>query len=107
MHQTLKPLLTTFLASVILCGCSFVDTIPGGEEIILAKPNSHCQSLGQSTVSVIDEFLLIDRNEETIEDELQTLAQNAAVRMGGNAIWPISEVKDGERSYKVLDCKQP
>jgi len=87
-----------------LSGCSFVDVQPGAENIILANDESSCKKLGNTTVAVVHEIVWVDRNEETIALELQTLAQNSAAKMGGNAIWPESEIKDGERTFSVYRC---
>lgn len=95
------------LATIISCisACSFVEVKPGAEHIILSNAGDNCKRLGQTTVSVLHEVLYIDRNRETIEQELQTLAQNAAAKMGGNAIWPISEVEQGSRDFAVYRCQ--
>lgn len=94
------------LLIVTLNGCSFVDVQPGAEHIILANDESSCKKLGNTTVSVVHEIVWVDRNEETIALELQTLAQNSAAKMGGNAIWPDSEIKNGERTFSVYRCNK-
>lgn len=100
-----RPVITLSTISLLLSACSFVEVKPGAESIILANDENSCERLGSSTVSVIYEFGFISRSEETVEEELQVLAQNAAFKMGGNAIWPESGIEDGERSYTVFRCK--
>jgi len=85
--------------------CSFVDTIPGANQVILSNDLSSCKKVGQTTVKVLDEILWIDRSEQAIAEELQMLAQNSAVKMAANAIWPVSDIKDGSRTYHILRCK--
>ncbi|TNC79942.1 MAG: hypothetical protein C9356_16810 [Oleiphilus sp.] len=92
--------------ALTLSACSFVEVKPGAENIILANNDSGCERLGSTTVSVMHEVGFIDRDEETVEEELQILAQNSAYKMGGNAIWPETEVNEGERIFTVLRCKE-
>lgn len=86
-------------------GCSFVETIPGANQIIIANDEESCTKVGQTTVKVLHRFLWMDRDVETVSDELQTLAQNSAVKMRANAIWPVSPVKEGSRTYHIYRCK--
>jgi len=102
--MSLQNILAIFLSTATLTACSFVDTLPGAEHIILANHDSGCEKIGQTTVSVIHEVLYVDRSEDTIAEELQILAQNSAAKMGGNAIWPSSEVLNGEQSYHIFRC---
>lgn len=97
-------LITLFLMS-LLSACSFVDVEPGAEHIILANDESTCKRLGNTTVSVMHQLGWFDRNEETVMQELQTLAQNSAAKMGGNAIWPESEVEEGQQTFTIYRCK--
>lgn len=97
--------LAVAMALLGLSACSFVEVNPGAEHIILSNAGDNCKRLGQTTVSVLHEVAYIDRNPETIEQELQILAQNAAAKMGGNAIWPVSEVAKGSRDFAVYRCQ--
>ena len=100
--------LARFIPSIMivsLSACSFVDVQPGAENIILANDESSCDRIGTTTVSVKHEVGFYTRDKETVADELQTLAQNSAFKMGGNAIWPDSDIEGGERSYIVYRCR--
>jgi len=60
--------------------------------------------VGTATTKVIDEVMLISRNEETMAEELEILARNEAIKSGANAIVPISEIEEGQRTFKVYIC---
>lgn len=101
-----KSILTIGLLSITasMTACSFVELKPEAEHVILSNDNATCKRIGQTTVSVLHEFVAIDRNVDTISEELQTLARNAAAKMGGNAIWPESEITEGEQDFGVYRC---
>ena len=99
-----KAAILLFSFSLSLTACSFVEPIPGSESIILSQHQESCKKLGNTTVKVLDKTFGISRKKDAIEQELQILAQNSAVKMGGNAIWPVSEIKEGERSYHIFLC---
>ena len=88
----------------LFTACSFVEVKPGAEHIILSNDSETCKRIGQTTVSVLNEFMFAERNQDVVAEELQILAQNSAAKMGGNAIWPESEVSQGERDFGVYRC---
>jgi hypothetical protein len=88
----------------ILASCSFVEPKPGAEHVILSNDLENCRSLAETEVSVRDTFLLWERGTETIRQELETLAQNEALRLNGNAIWPLGPVEQGRQRYRILRC---
>lgn len=89
----------------LLNACSFVDTIPGAELVILSNDLASCEKVGQTTVKVLDNIIGIDRSETAISEELQMLAQNSAIKMNANAIWPVTEITEGSRTYHILRCQ--
>ena len=94
------------LFALLSTGCSFVELKPEAETVktLTADQVSDCKSLGTVTTKVIDEVLLVSRNEETMATELETLARNEAAISEGNAIVPISKVEEGRRTYRVYLC---
>ena len=44
-------------------------------------------------------------NSKAIAEELQISAQNKAFELNANAIWPTSEIKNGEQVYDILKCE--
>lgn len=108
MKKTISTniLLTLPLLGLLSSGCSFVQLKDGADEVktLTAEQAANCQSVGTVTTKVVDEVLLISRNEETMAEELETLARNEAVHSKGNAIVPISEIEEGRRTFRVYTC---
>ena len=94
----------TMIACIGLSACSFVELRPGAENIIFAKQGNGCEVVKTFTPEVKTSTLFIDRRPESIANELQILAQNGAYSLYANAIWPISEIKNGTQTFEVLNC---
>ena len=88
----------------------------GAAEIrILAGPDSNasdeekaiastCKELGKTRVSVLSKVGIIERSSDKIAKELDTMARNAALELGGNAAVATGKIDAGERRYRILDC---
>ena len=87
-----------------MLSCSLVELKPEAQHVIMSNDNSSCKRIGETTVKVLNEFLYFERNQDAVGDELEILAQNSAAKLGGNAIWPISEIDKGEQTFEVLTC---
>lgn len=89
-----------------MSACSWVELTTGGEKVrvLAAEEVTTCQELGKTVVSSMAKVAGINRSEEKIEKELAMLARNAAADMGGDTVVPVSEVKEGKRSYTVYKC---
>ncbi|WP_299199548.1 DUF4156 domain-containing protein [uncultured Amphritea sp.] len=101
-----KFIISVSLFALLGSGCSFVELKPEADTVktLTADQVADCNSVGTTTTKVIDEVLLISRNEETMAEELEILARNEAIKSGANAIVPISEIEDGQRTFKVYIC---
>lgn len=87
-----------------IAACSFVELKPGAENVIIFEGNDRCEAIGQTEVNVIVTAIGIDREAATIAEELQTLARNDALQLQSNAIWPITQVTNGEQTYRIMRC---
>jgi len=96
------------LALVTLQGCSWVELDPAAEQIRVVEEQhvEGCRLLGKTTVSVKSTVAGVARKEETMQQELETLARNHALDLNGDTIVAISAIKDGTRVYNVYRCKQ-
>ena len=101
-----KSLVFLPLLATLISGCSFVELKPEADTVktLTADQAVNCKSVGTATTKVIDEVMLISRNEETMAEELEILARNEAIKSGANAIVPISEIEEGQRTFKVYIC---
>ncbi len=90
-----------------LQGCTWVELTPEGEKVDVVEPQhvKGCKLLGKTTVSVKARVGAIERKEEAIQEELEILARNNAVTIKGDTIVPITEIKEGSRTYNVYRCK--
>ena len=91
---------------VVLSACSFVSLDPQAKDVMVSSSDNElgkCKSLGTTNVSLwskADSF----QSQETVEEQLDTLARNQAAKMGGNAVTPDSVVNNGQRTYRVYNC---
>lgn len=89
---------------IAITACSFVELKPGAESIIFAKEGDGCERIQTFTAKVKTSTLFINRRAEAVAEELQILAQNEAYSLYANAIWPNSDIKDGQQDFNLLRC---
>ncbi|AKH21938.1 DUF4156 domain-containing protein [Sedimenticola thiotaurini] len=104
----MNRLLSLFLLTVALLasGCSWVKPTPEGQRVrvLNAQEVVHCRELGTTTVSLLDRIAGIERNRQTVEAELQTLARNAAADIGGDTVVPASDIINGKQRFTIYQC---
>ncbi len=106
MKNNFLPIILTLLLPLTLISCSFVELLPGDHRIIYANNPDSCKKLKELVLTVKTTTFFISRSSKAIAEELQILAQNEAIRSYANAIWPVSEVKDGQQSFSILRCSR-
>ena len=101
-----KLFVSLSLVTLLGSGCSFVELKPEADtvKVLTADQAANCKSVGTSTTKVIDEVLFLPRNEGAMATELEILARNEAIKSGANAIVPISEIEEGQRTFKAYLC---
>lgn len=89
-----------------LAGCAHVELSSGGEAVDIVQPEivAACQKVGTASASTKPRIWMFARSDETIRDELTTLARNEAAKLGGNALVPTSPIEEGRQSYDVYRC---
>jgi len=101
-NRALLFVCTTFTLSA----CSFVTLEPKAENVFVA-PNDQalasCTDMGKTSVSVWSRAQDIQSREQ-VEDQLHTLARNSAVKMGANAVAPISDINQGQQMFRMYNC---
>lgn len=104
MHH--RILLASVITLLSAAGCSFVKPDPGAEAVRLLEENqiAECESRGSVKVSVLDRVIGLDRHQEDVENNLETLARNHAAEVGADTIVPLGPVENGERRYGVYRC---
>ena len=101
-HQSV---LYTFILSIAIASCSFIQLQPGAKHVIFAHDEA-CELVDTFEAKVPTENFFIERTAKAIAEELQILAQNAAFQGQANAIWPESDIIDGTQRFKLLNCKR-
>ena len=95
------------LAGALLAnGCAWVKPTPEGAQVQVsdAQKVKHCRELGNTTVSLLDKIAGVERNRQTVEEELQILARNSAASIGGDTVVPISDSNDGKQQFTIYQC---
>lgn len=107
-HLFKKQLFLSLLSLMpfALANCTWVKPIENASEVALVNPVHivQCETLGTTRVSVKDRLGVLKRNNEKVAEELNTLAKNSAVEMGGNTIVELSDVTDGAQEFGIYQC---
>jgi len=99
--------LLLILSLVAVGGCSSISLTEQGKKIRIVGNHdvAGCKVIGTTTATVTDKVIGLQRKEPVIRDDLETLARNAAVNMGGDTIVPEGKLKKGKQTFKVYKCK--
>lgn len=96
---------------LVLClsvsACTWVRLTAGGEgvEVKTMEEVANCKRVAKTSASLRNKVMGIERSEDKVKLELETLARNAAVEYDGNAVVPITEIEDGSQSFAVYKCE--
>lgn len=93
-------------ATLFLSACSWVQPLPNADQVVVLKISDvqKCQKLGSTRSQTLDKITFISRSEEAKYQELVALAKNEAVRMRGDTVVPLSEIKDGVMEFGIYNC---
>jgi hypothetical protein len=95
-----------FIITFTLSACASVKLTHGGEKARLLSSGEvvNCQKRGATKVRVKPTMLTVARQPTVIAKELQILARNSSVNMGGDTVTPISKIDHGEQTFAVYRC---
>ena len=103
-----KYFLVSFITLVTLTfsACASVKLTHGGEKARLLSSGevANCQKRGATTVRVKPTLMTVPRQPTVIAKELQILARNSSVNMGGDTVSPISKIDNGEQTFAIYRC---
>lgn len=102
--SAVKPFVISLVSSLALSACSFVETQPGSESIVISHKLDDCEKVGETKVKVLSQIIGIERTEDAIAQELHILARNAAFDKRANTITPLTNIQDGEQSFALYRC---
>ena len=103
-----KVLFFTVAICIGLSSCTWVKlTEDGARVLVRTSVPSDCERLGRTTSMGKAEIAKVDRKQTKVATELETLARNYAVGMGGNTIVAEDEItEDGKQTFVVYNCPQ-
>jgi len=98
----------TALIIFLLGACANVKLTHGGEKarVLSSAEAANCQKRGATTVRVKPTLLTVRRQPTVIAEELQILARNSAINMGGDTVSAISKIDNGVQTFAVYRCVQ-
>ena len=104
----MKKILLVLVSVMVFGACTWVKLTSEGEKVnVLTHAQvTNCKKLGKTRAMLKDKIAGISRNQEKVKLELETLARNSAVDMGGNAVVPVSEIADGKQVFDVYQCSK-
>lgn len=99
--------ITILLLSFIIISCTWVRLTTDGENVVVKTQEevTDCKRVAKTNASLRSKVMGIERSEEKVKLELETLARNAAVEYGGNVVVPITEIEEGAQSFAVYKCE--
>lgn len=94
------------LLALYLTGCTWIDVSAQGDKVRLlsAAEVTGCKRVGKTTVSTAQKVAGLDRYEDKIQSELNTLARNSAVGLGGDTVVPVGSPVDARQVFEVYRC---
>ena len=100
-----KPFLALLLP-LLLSACTFVNLTPQGEKVrvLSADEVAHCHYVGKTTSTTTDKVAGVRRHPNAINYELQSLARNAAQKLGGDSVVADAPEVDGKQVFSVYRC---
>ncbi len=87
-------------------GCTWVKLTEGGTAVRVARPDqvAGCESKGRTHAQTTDRVVIFARRDQSIQQELESLARNEAALMGGDAIVAATGIERGRQTFDVYRC---
>ncbi len=106
----MRTIIATTIAALLLVGCATaLKLTPNGEKVRVLGPDEvdSCRLVGRTNASVTWVIAGVRRPDNVIVQELRVVARNAAARLGGDTIVPLTVVDEGQQSFQVYKCINP
>lgn len=102
----MKKFLFPALVLLLLNACAWVQLKPEAAQVRVlgAAEVADCQPAGITTVRVQPDAIVFKRDPVKVQQELETLARNEAVRLQGNVIVPATPIARGEQTFNIYRC---
>jgi hypothetical protein len=98
--------LMLLIAAGSLVACTWVKPETGADAVALRAADDliGCELVSQTTVSVRDRVAGVQRSAAKVQEELDTLARNSAVDVGGDVIVREERIEEGKQRYGIYRC---
>lgn len=95
------------IAIALLAGCEWAPLTREGEGVTVARPEhvQTCRRVGETTAKVKSEIAGVARSADTVAEELQNLARNAAAGMNGDTVVAVGQPVWGGQRFTVYRCR--
>jgi len=102
-----RPVLLVIGLTIFVPGCTWVEYTDAARDVrvLTADEVAGCERRGTVTATTRDRALGLERQEEIVVGELNTLAANQAVTIGGDSIVPEGTRDKGTQTYGVYRCR--
>ncbi|HWK53159.1 MAG TPA: DUF4156 domain-containing protein [Hyphomicrobiales bacterium] len=94
------------LFTLTLSACNFVKITPAGDNVAVMQASqvTNCTPNGSVSVAVVNK-VVVNRDPETVAQELRTLARNRAADRG-DTIVATTGIANGEQTYAIYQCRR-
>ncbi len=106
----MKNIIALLVGLMLFAGCATaLKLTPTGEKVRILGPDEvdSCRLVGKTNASVTWVIAGVKRPDNVIVQELRVVARNAAARLGGDTIVPLTVVDEGQQSFQVYKCVNP
>ncbi len=92
-----------------MLACTWIPLTDEGQSVrvLQADATADCKKVGKIGSKTADRVVIFARSDQKVREELESLARNEAVEMGGDAIVPIGTATDGRQSFDIYRCETP
>lgn len=107
LYQTnIFRLISVCAVGMLVAACTIIEPLKGSEAIQLVNDDQtdDCELIARANIQVLDKVLFVNRSEQAMSANLDVLAKNEAVKLGGNTIVATGEITDGQRIYHIYRC---
>ena len=105
----MKHIPVIFITCLLLCSCTWVKLTEEGEKtrVLTTAEVKTCKKLGKTTVNSKATIAGVERSEEKLQKELETLARNSASDLNGDTVVPLGTPVGGKQVFEVYRCVNP
>ena len=105
----MKAIGLALACTLVISSCTWVKVTTEGEKVRVLSKNevASCKKVGKTSVSLLGKVAGIERNEQKVQVELETMARNVAPGMKGDTVVSVSKVVDGEQTFDIYRCVNP